>query len=1310
LTPSVPGGIIEKGSIIYSEIIQGFVFQVAWSSFLSNYAMFWSLNKTGWKHPNGSGQGNGVYYSGSSVSGGLVEIEDTYDGGLHKAILIGGQNGRISSIDYKKNIKFYNGSGTGLYYYSSGVLLTNTINKIVKIGVSVFFQGDSQGASLDNITTWKTSAGAGSGVGPYFANYTTIFAAALTCTNCLVVDNILFLISTNNTLANWRPGSGATNSNGTGAGLPPFNNTTNKISAGSLPSIPATIAAVFKNQFIANSYTFIGSFGEASTATGSSWKFFDGTFSGVNTGYFNGVSGGNSGILCSCLIEAPKNPLSTSLINHYLIGGLNGVGQFVEISGTILKLTETTSAFNCLGKDTNALITKLFDDDLKRACLYPYNGDVFLCILDDFTGGSGSGRQGSLSSLNLNTGLWKYSDGTGTGDGPYMAAGSHLGATTTAATRFFLCAYKNYLVVSGNDNRICSFEGQQYKTYLGAGTGSGPYDNGTLIGTGNTIYVLKEVNNFLIVAGVSGRLGSYDGNGYKTYLGVGSGLGPFDNGVIVSTDAIVDFLRYKNGVTDNYIFVGNAGKIGSRQLNDYSLQRTYAGVGTGNGPYSNAAVTSTAALCATQYKNFLIIANGEVGTETVRVGSWDGVAWINYLGVGSGTGPYLNLTNNDPIQPKKVFEFQGSLYIFCTYLSGSTTGTSVLIKYNGKTWESVEDKDDKIYSNYLFSDILFFNGCFAAVSPFGAVVITNGKRINNTNLKAFCYDAGLLFSYPLAFSLPDNSRGDIFAYESLQDQWAPNNAPIFINIENNQSRVAIFTKEIITLPYYCKNAISRQVGANYPTNTNIIISNDGNTSENKALPCFQIVETTLGTIQAVNIGNNSNYNVMSMETSESGPGYIGGSFLASESVYVSFYGLDSVGNSYIEVVSNSDYLPGNRGRLSSKLLTDGGFFSIPVNGFLGAYSYALDDDSLGVLLSPVGEALPTYSPQTLEGTISYLIYKSNQGHVLIAIGATPANRIQRITSELYKINTVSPYNILNVKTRSLFIGSADYNGRAILTDTDAKSAIAFLLVSQMLQKYSSGIDTGEKTIYITDFNNGNITIPGARVLSGSNNEALNINIYLDGDYIQTIDETGASEYVSEFDGTLYIPDTREPAVAWGVYGSGAVDIGGETFLLFPDFDGYAIGGGLDGQYQYFNLFGQDYICNAENIYSVTLIDGLVSQKLKIANKSGLTFATASPTAAFFFSLFDNSIYSFDGGRALTKIDKYNRHAPIVKGVFSVHENALWMETETDFITSRDGMKTTISKPAGLTSARLYNTVSGVVYGDREKPAIGQKLT
>lgn len=102
------------------------------------------------------------------------------------------------------------------------------------------------------------------------------------------------------------------------------------------------------------------------------------------------------------------------------------------------------------------------------------------------------------------------------------------------------------------------------------------------------------------------------------------------------------------------------------------------------------------------------------------------------------------------------------------------------------------------------------------------------------------------------------------------------------------------------------------------------------------------------------------------------------------------------------------------------------------------------------------------------------------------------------------------------------------------------------------------------------------------------------------------------------------------------------------------------------------LHGSLYAFDGDAIYYIPLSGGSVGvvqgAPVKTAFATGLSYLCASPTRAFFAGSYDNSLYSFDGGRTVTKIAFFNGMQAIADAVYSVPESTLVMRTSDNGIT------------------------------------------
>jgi len=154
-------------------------------------------------------------------------------------------------------------------------------------------------------------------------------------------------------------------------------------------------------------------------------------------------------------------------------------------------------------------------------------------------------------------------------------------------------------------------------------------------------------------------------------------------------------------------------------------------------------------------------------------------------------------------------------------------------------------------------------------------------------------------------------------------------------------------------------------------------------------------------------------------------------------------------------------------------------------------------------------------------------------------------------------------------------------------------------------------------------------------------------------------------------------------------------------FLKPDYDGYSVGNDIPGAYTLFRLFGQVYLFDGKYIYNALVeeVTGIFISKNIIASTIGLRYIASAPTTIYFYSGFDNSIYTFTGGRSLEKFKRFNAMPVINSGIYSVVDNTVLLDTDTSFIWVRDSIISESPKSIDQTDLIYYNTTDGIIIGN-----------
>lgn len=399
-----------------------------------------------------------------------------------------------------------------------------------------------------------------------------------------------------------------------------------------------------------------------------------------------------------------------------------------------------------------------------------------------------------------------------------------------------------------------------------------------------------------------------------------------------------------------------------------------------------------------------------------------------------------------------------------------------------------------------------------------------------------------------------------------------------------------------------------------------------------------------------------------------------------------------------------------------------------VKGVQSYISVALYDsfpnDHLGVMLTEFGAFSDVYTPQ-IKNDDSTVLYKDGDTYYIIRVAPytdSALPQIQQISASAFKLNTISPTNILDLPTKTLLIGSCDYNGRMAFSSTGPIAATATRVVSSYTGKYSNGIDAGEVLVDITDPTSDNIEVIGFRV---DGLQTFEIDTYIAPSdapastpvYAFSTTASGAELIDPAKTDTLYSQNIVIPLALGDTYNQNVV-LTEEATIFYnltnpvsvgtavvagtsQGYDGYTIGNDIPGKYISFRLQGQQYLQDDTTIYRVDLqntgTETIYGGKSIFCPSTGAIYIASSPTEIYFYSYYDKSIYTFTGNATLQKFKRMNTLPEVDKGVFSVRDNTLLLNTPTSFIWVRDEVVTMNPKTGTQTGdMNLYETSKGIV--------------
>jgi len=376
-------------------------------------------------------------------------------------------------------------------------------------------------------------------------------------------------------------------------------------------------------------------------------------------------------------------------------------------------------------------------------------------------------------------------------------------------------------------------------------------------------------------------------------------------------------------------------------------------------------------------------------------------------------------------------------------------------------------------------------------------------------------------------------------------------------------------------------------------------------------------------------------------------------------------------------------------------------------GVIGAEN-TLPMDCLGVPVTNVGEFDEYFVPHVVDNGSSRAncIYRYNGVLFFFSITSGATNTLQRVSDNLYIVNSLSPINAVDVANRALTLGVNDYNGRMLLRSTAAILGSSVTAAGVMQGNHANSIDSGDKLITQT-FATATNLIPGIELPTFIDRAVSDygVNIYLSDVYSTTYQSVNVMAARGDLAQKLYIADTRIPFGMGYTFSSPVMQTEIETIFcgvgvlgatdVENDYLCYELGNQITGLFEGFLLFGQRCLFDGNQIYLAQFTGSIYTGKEPMCPAYGMELIGTSPTLIYFYSGFDNAIFTFDGGRALTKLIRMNDVDTILQGVFNIRDNTLLLETTTTLLWVRDGVITENTKKVAQTGLGLYDTRGGI---------------
>lgn len=384
-------------------------------------------------------------------------------------------------------------------------------------------------------------------------------------------------------------------------------------------------------------------------------------------------------------------------------------------------------------------------------------------------------------------------------------------------------------------------------------------------------------------------------------------------------------------------------------------------------------------------------------------------------------------------------------------------------------------------------------------------------------------------------------------------------------------------------------------------------------------------------------------------------------------------------------------------------LDNGADVSFKVHTILGDAAYisgSFNPDGIGVPITEVGELNAFYYPQILKcnsGCYKVVYRRGNGSFGMVELTTdVTLNRMQEIAPGVVKINTTSALCVVDANDNDLQYGGNAYNG-FVIAGFDAVSPVQKAFVARYRGDWGGSVDTNYKSTGAVLVGTPNLIVIPESVSYSPNNET--IDFYYGPppaslSYYRSIKDGFAQMVKTNLLGTIYVDDLIIPPPVGATYYDQTISLVGSTVVREPQYDGYQLLNEVLGNYLSFTLYSQLYLFDGDWIYLASLSANVLQGKNKVASALGLVFLCESPTAVYFYSGFDNSIYVFDGGQAVSKQGRFSQKGEIRAAAFSPYENTLAIFLDDSVIFNRDGVMTESFLPVTY-PYEVFKTSAGI---------------
>lgn len=374
----------------------------------------------------------------------------------------------------------------------------------------------------------------------------------------------------------------------------------------------------------------------------------------------------------------------------------------------------------------------------------------------------------------------------------------------------------------------------------------------------------------------------------------------------------------------------------------------------------------------------------------------------------------------------------------------------------------------------------------------------------------------------------------------------------------------------------------------------------------------------------------------------------------------------------------------------------------------------------GAVLNEYGN-ISAYSPVILWTNTSggvnprYVVIPGLDGVYVVTISVRTGYKIFPISKDVVQLNDLNACIIDTVK------GVVEYNvsGSATGFFGDMYLAGSNQVAWQTTGIYSNAADAGlvattaGSTAGVAGFTTAQIPVTFASVHSDAKFfQSASGTLFADN--ITIVDNANPFSGIQvNTDMTVaYVQNSNLPVPIDAIYKDGGIQLLSGSALQTVNFDdsdgfaqyyaGYTVANQYPVSYQFFNLFGQLYGFDGTKISRMPVNGATAGTPEQVAIATGLTFIANSPVIAWFWSSFDNTLYSFNGGASIEHWQPMTGVALVSSGVFNSRENALFLQlADNTTLIFRDGLGGQFAN--AFTSQTMYSTDLGVYFVNNSTP-------